>query len=134
MSTSILYHAFGLKGIEYKATHFVADRIIFSAEMNDQWVRCPQCGCRQTTFKGRKRRWFYMTPIGRKKCMLESHFAPFEVQGVLDALVAHTAIYGRDPPLCSILCPDSLGHAPVQHDPLGGRISRSWLGHGQKHP
>ncbi len=71
MSTSILYHAFGLKGIEYKATHFVADRIIFSAEMNDQWVRCPQCGCRQTTFKGRKRRWFYMTPIGRKKCMLE---------------------------------------------------------------
>src|SRR5512134_3064068 len=71
MSTSILYHAFGLKGIEYKATHFVADRIIFSAEMNDQWVRCPQCGCRKTIFKGQKRRWFYMSPIGRKKCMLE---------------------------------------------------------------
>ncbi len=30
MSTSILYHAFGLRGIEHKATHFVADRIIFS--------------------------------------------------------------------------------------------------------
>lgn len=71
MSTSILYHAFGLKGIEYRATHFVADRIIFSAEMNDQWVRCPQCGCRDTSFKGQKRRWFYMSPIGRKKCMLE---------------------------------------------------------------
>ena len=71
MSTSILYTAFGLKGIEYKATHFVADRIIFSAEMNDQWVRCPQCSCRDTSFKGRKRRWFYMSPIGRKKCMLE---------------------------------------------------------------
>ena len=71
MSTSILYHAFGLKGIEYRATHFVADRIIFSAEMNDQWVRCPQCGCRDTSFKGQKRRWFFMSPIGRKKCMLE---------------------------------------------------------------
>jgi transposase len=71
MSTSILYHAFGLKGIEYKATYFVADRIIFSAEMNDQWARCPLCGCRNTSFKGRKRRWFYMSPIGRKKCMLE---------------------------------------------------------------
>lgn len=71
MSTSILYHAFGLKGIEYKATHFVADRIIFSAEVNDQCVRCPQCGCRKASFKGRKRRWFNMSPIGRKKCMLE---------------------------------------------------------------
>ena len=71
MSTSILYHAFRLKGIEYRATHFVADRIIFRAEMNDQWVRCPQCGCRYTSFKGQKRRWFFMSPIGRKKCMLE---------------------------------------------------------------
>jgi transposase len=71
MSTSILYHAFGLKGIEYKATHFVADRIIFSAGIDDQWVRCPQCGCRDTSFKGQKRRWFYMSPIVRKKCMLE---------------------------------------------------------------
>ena len=71
MSTSILYHAFGLKGIDYRATHFLADRIIFSAEMNDQWVRRPQCGCRDTSFKGQKRRWFYMSPIGRKKCMLE---------------------------------------------------------------
>jgi transposase len=71
MSTSILYHAFGLKGIEYKSTSFVADRIIFSAEMNDQWVRCPQCGSRDMIFKGQRRRWFYMSPIGRKKCMLE---------------------------------------------------------------
>jgi len=52
MSTSILYHAYGLKGIEYKATHHLADTIIFSAEMNDQWVRCPRCGCRHTSFKG----------------------------------------------------------------------------------
>ena len=39
MSTSILYHAFGLKGIEYKSTHFIADRIVISAEMKDQWVK-----------------------------------------------------------------------------------------------
>ena len=36
MSTSILYHAFGLKGIECRATRFLADIIIFSAEMNKQ--------------------------------------------------------------------------------------------------
>ncbi|MFZ2444932.1 MAG: hypothetical protein WAW37_01105 [Syntrophobacteraceae bacterium] len=71
MSTSILYHAFGLKGIEYKATHFVADRIVFSVEMNRKWVRCPACGCHEVSFKGKRRRWFYMSPIGRKKCILE---------------------------------------------------------------
>jgi len=71
MSTSMLYHAFGLKGIKYTAAHFVADRIVFSAEMNHQQVRCPICGCRKASFKGKRRRFFSMSPIGRKKCMLE---------------------------------------------------------------
>ena len=71
MSTSILYHAFGLKGIEYRGTSFLADRVIFRAEMNKQVIRCPHCGCRRITFKGRKRRWFQMGPIGRKKCLLD---------------------------------------------------------------
>jgi transposase len=71
MSTSILYHAFGLKGIKYTATHFVADRIVFSADMNHQRVRCPVCGCFEASFKGKRRRFFFMSPIGRKKCMLE---------------------------------------------------------------
>ncbi|MGD0397745.1 MAG: hypothetical protein ABSC04_02405 [Syntrophobacteraceae bacterium] len=35
MSTSILYHAFGLKGIEYRATHFVAGRIVFSSDTSN---------------------------------------------------------------------------------------------------
>ncbi|MGC9963826.1 MAG: hypothetical protein ABSE08_00250 [Syntrophobacteraceae bacterium] len=56
MSTSILYRAFGLKGIEDKSTHFVADRIVFSAAMNHQWVGRPCCGCRNTSSKGVKRR------------------------------------------------------------------------------
>ncbi len=71
MSTSILYHAFGLKGIKYTAAHFVADRIVFSAEMTHQRFRCVVCGCRETSFKGKRRRFFCMSPIGRKKCMLE---------------------------------------------------------------
>ena len=71
MSTSILYHAFGLKGIEYRGTSFLADTMIFRAEMNKQVIRCPHCGCRRITFKGQKRRWFQMGPIGRKKCLLD---------------------------------------------------------------
>ncbi len=71
MSTSILYHVFGRKGIKYTAAHFVADRIVFSTEMNRQGVRCPICGCRKASFKGKRRRSFFMSPIGRKKCMIE---------------------------------------------------------------
>jgi transposase len=70
MSTSILYHAFGLKGIRYSSTHYNGDALIFRAEMTDALIQCPQCGCRKATMKGRKTRWLFMSPIGRKKCML----------------------------------------------------------------
>ena len=69
MSTSILYHAFGLKGIVYRATDFFADTLIFRAEMNKQVIRYPDWGCRRIIFKGLKRWWFQMGPVGRKKCL-----------------------------------------------------------------
>ena len=74
MSTSVLYHAFGLKGIRHTSTHYRSDAVIFRAEMTDDFIRCPKCGCRQATFKGRKTRWFFMSPIGRKKCYLVLDF------------------------------------------------------------
>lgn len=71
MSTSILYHAFGLKGIHYESTHFLGDCIYINARMTDQYVRCPECRNRQASFKGQKRRLLRMGPIGRKKCFLD---------------------------------------------------------------
>jgi len=71
MSTSILYHAFGLKGIEYRGTRFLADTLILRAEMNKQVIRCPHCGSRDIIFRGQKQRRFRMGPIGRKKCLLD---------------------------------------------------------------
>jgi transposase len=70
MSTSILYPAFGLKGIGHTSTPFRSDTLIFRAEMTDDFMRCPKCGCRHATFKARKTRWFFMSLLGRKKCML----------------------------------------------------------------
>lgn len=70
MSTSILYHAFGLKSVHYEATHFSGDSITINAQMTDQHVKCPECGGRRATFKGQKRRLFRMSPIGRKHCFL----------------------------------------------------------------
>lgn len=74
MSTSVLYHAFGLKGIRYQSTHYRSDAVIFRAEMTDGLIRCPKCDCRKATFKGQKTRWFFMSPIGRKKCYLVLDF------------------------------------------------------------
>lgn len=39
MSTSILYHAFGLKGICYTSTHYNADAVILRAEMTDALIK-----------------------------------------------------------------------------------------------
>ncbi len=71
MSTSILYHAFGLKGIHYESSHFSGDCIYINAQMTDQYVRCPECTNRQASFKGQKRRLLRMSPIGRKRCFLD---------------------------------------------------------------
>ena len=71
MSTSILYHAFGLKGIEYRATHYHGRYVVFSAEMSTRKVVCPKCGNSRVIYKGRKRRQLWMPPIGRKRCILD---------------------------------------------------------------
>jgi transposase len=69
MSTSILFHAFNLKGIKYISTIFSGTTIFFRAEM-DCSVKCPICGKRHTIYRGQKTRDFLMPPIGRKKCVL----------------------------------------------------------------
>lgn len=70
MSTSVLYHAFNLKGITYRATRFKGDVIEYFADVKEEYIRCPKCGQRQYTFKGQKTRSFHLGPIGRKKCFL----------------------------------------------------------------
>jgi transposase len=71
MSTSILYHAYGIRGVHHKSTEFSGNSIIFHAQVTDQLVRCPECGCRKTIFKGQKVRRFHMVPFARKRCFLD---------------------------------------------------------------
>jgi transposase len=70
MSTSLLYHAFGLKGIHCQSIQYVSDSVIFNATMSEDFIRCPKCGHRKATRKGQKTRWFHMGPMGRKRCFL----------------------------------------------------------------
>ena len=71
MSTSLLYHAFNLKGVTYRSTNFVGNSIILSFEMTDKFIKCLHCGGRHTTFKGQKTRLFKMGPFGRKQGLLQ---------------------------------------------------------------
>jgi transposase len=71
MSTSILYHAYGIRGVHHKSTKFSGNSIIFNAQVTDQFVRCPECGCRKAFSKGRKVRRFHMVPFARKRCFLD---------------------------------------------------------------
>lgn len=71
MSTSILYHAFGLKDVEYHSTYYIGNSVILSATMKDKFAKCPDCGSRQSVMKGKKERWLRMSPCGRKQSFLK---------------------------------------------------------------
>ncbi len=43
MSTSVLYHAFQVEGVKYKSTSYEGSCLIFNAEMNDRYLKCPRC-------------------------------------------------------------------------------------------
>ena len=78
MSTSLLYHAFHIKGLEYRSTRFMGNSIIFYAEMTDRFNKCPQCNCHQNIFKGPKTRLFKMGHLGRKQALIQVHFHRLE--------------------------------------------------------
>lgn len=70
MSQSLLYHAFGLKGVSYRSSDYISNAVIFHVETVDQ-RRCPQCGSKSCILRGQKHRWLRMPPIGRKQALLD---------------------------------------------------------------
>jgi len=66
MSTSLLYHAFGVVGYIYQSTRFVAGEIDITVQ-EDKWrLRCPVCKSRDVRCRGKSIRRFRTVPIGRK--------------------------------------------------------------------
>ena len=60
MSTSILYHAYNLKGVQYKATSYEGNSLVFAVEMTGEQIKCPKCKKREFIYKGSKTRRFNM--------------------------------------------------------------------------
>jgi transposase len=66
MSTSLLYHGFGVRGYHHLSTRYEGGKVIFTIEQDPTRLTCPCCGGRQVTPKGQRWRQFRSLPIGRK--------------------------------------------------------------------
>lgn len=71
MSTSILYHGFGIHGYRYTKTEYRQGALVFSIEKEATCLRCPCCKGIHVTRKGNVLRWFHTLPIGRKQVYLK---------------------------------------------------------------
>src|SRR5581483_8847509 len=66
MSTSLLYHAFGIVGYRYVHQRFEDGHVTFRIEQPRERLRCPQCGSDEVWAQGGVERSFRAVPIGRK--------------------------------------------------------------------
>jgi transposase len=66
MSTSLLYHAFGVRDYQYTRTEYVNGEIVFHAKPDPKLVCCPECSSTDVIRRGEKERRFRSSPIGSK--------------------------------------------------------------------
>ena len=71
MSTSLLYHGFGLVGYDYVRTRYAGGAVIFSIKRKGGKFRCSCCRSRDIIFRGAISRRFRMVPIGLKRVFLD---------------------------------------------------------------
>ncbi len=70
MSTSLLYHAFGVRGYRYVKTEYVGGEVIFTIAQPRESYRCPVCGSDHVIGRGQSCRRFRTVSIGSKPVYL----------------------------------------------------------------
>ena len=71
MSTSLLYHAFGLRGYRYATSSYEDGRVTFSIRQPRDQLRCPECGRDAVWAQGSVPRTFRTVPIGCKPTQVQ---------------------------------------------------------------
>jgi transposase len=66
MSTSLLYHAFGIVGYHYRSQQFSEGKVTFRIEQPRDRLRCPLCQYEDVWVRGHEGRTFRTVPIGAK--------------------------------------------------------------------
>jgi transposase len=70
MSTSLLYHAFGIRGYRYVRTAYVQGQTIFTLGQERDTCRCSACGSADVVARGHVERRFRTLPIGPRPTFL----------------------------------------------------------------
>jgi transposase len=70
MSTSLLYHAFGVRGYEYVKTEYGEGRVTFTMAQPRESYRCSACGSQEVIGRGQSLRRFRGVSIGSKPVYL----------------------------------------------------------------
>jgi len=70
MSTSLLYHGWGIRGYHLVREEFVEGRIVQVIAQPTWTLRCPACGSGQVIRSGQFERVFKAPPIGRKTVLI----------------------------------------------------------------
>jgi len=71
MSTSLLYHGFGIRGYQYVKTTYEAGRVTFTILQERGNLRCAACGSRRVVRRGFQPRCFRSLPIGTRPVQIE---------------------------------------------------------------
>jgi len=80
MSTSLLYHAFGIRGYDYRATRYDQGEIFVMMEAPRKSLKCPACGSAHVHIdEWIPRRWRTL-PIGSKSVWIEMEVPKIECQ------------------------------------------------------
>ena len=66
MSTSLLYHAFGLRGYHHVSSSYDEGRVTFRIRQARDQLRCPSCGSDGVWSQGTVERTLRTLPIGSK--------------------------------------------------------------------
>ena len=66
MSTSLLYHGFGIRGYKYLGAEYEGGKVIFTVQQQQVDLRCRVCGSWRVVRRGTNLRRFRSLPIGSK--------------------------------------------------------------------
>lgn len=66
MSTSLLYHGFGIRGYQYVKTAYEGGQVIFTIGQERGDLRCAVCGSQRVIRRGFETRRFHSLPIGSR--------------------------------------------------------------------
>lgn len=71
MSTSLLYHGFGVRNYKFISTQYEGGFVIFTIRQDPKELACSSCGSRRVIRRGQVRRRFRTIPIGTKQVWIE---------------------------------------------------------------